>query len=127
MPRVATPAARTPGRRRPPLPDTTVVGTARAQAAPDPHGGVDGPSPAAAALDLLPSFAPTVVPTAWLASLAAASTQGEMAAVSAAPGAERDRLLLLAETARALDELLAAMPELDAMASRAPERRPSKG
>ena len=28
---------------------------------------------------------------------------------------------------RALDELLAAMPELDAMASRAPERRPSKG
>jgi hypothetical protein len=28
---------------------------------------------------------------------------------------------------RALDELLAAMPELEAMASRAPERRPSKG
>jgi hypothetical protein len=28
---------------------------------------------------------------------------------------------------RALDELLATMPELDAMASRAPERRPSKG
>ena len=28
---------------------------------------------------------------------------------------------------RALDELLASMPELDAMASRAPERKPSKG
>jgi hypothetical protein len=28
---------------------------------------------------------------------------------------------------RALDELLATMPELDAMASRAPERRPSRG
>ena len=36
-----------------------------------------------------------------------------MAAVSAAPGAERDALLLLAETARALYQLLDAVPRLD--------------